>query len=436
MPAKGEGRYRYLLDDPQVKRWYDNISRGSLVTCEVYLRKLGWFLNEKNLTHQELLKKSPNDLFDLLLDTVSAMEREGHAGSYVECIVKSVKSWLVFNHIELVGRIRIRGTEETPTLVDEQVPTQGDLNRILNAALLREKVSIILIATMGGRLEVLGNYDGSDGLRVRDIPEMVVDNAANTVAFERVPTMISVRGSLSKAKHQYFSFLCEEGCGYLREYLEERMREGETLTPDSPIILRCQHWQMEKFKKNAFISTRKISDVIRDPMRRAGCKARPYVLRNYFDNRLLVAEAEHHILRDFRVFFMGHKGDIEHRYTLNRSRLPADLIEKMRNSYRGSQKYLMTVTPISAEDDVSTKIRRQMLLTVGYKQDEIDKLNIAEVSDEAVQDLLRQKLVAVMMNNGQRQKIVASGEVEKSVLEGWEWIGNLSDGRAVLRLPA
>jgi hypothetical protein len=77
MPAKGEGRYRYLLDDPQVKRWYDNVSRGSLVTCEVYLRKLGWFLREKNLTHQELLQKTPNELFELLLDTVSAMEKEG-----------------------------------------------------------------------------------------------------------------------------------------------------------------------------------------------------------------------------------------------------------------------------------------------------------------------------------------------------------------------
>jgi hypothetical protein len=25
MPSKGEGRYRHLLDDPQVKRWYDNV---------------------------------------------------------------------------------------------------------------------------------------------------------------------------------------------------------------------------------------------------------------------------------------------------------------------------------------------------------------------------------------------------------------------------
>ncbi len=40
----------------------DNVSRGSLVTCKVYFRNLGWFLREKNLTHQELLQKSPNEL--------------------------------------------------------------------------------------------------------------------------------------------------------------------------------------------------------------------------------------------------------------------------------------------------------------------------------------------------------------------------------------
>ena len=74
-----------------------------------------------------------------------------------------------------------------------------------------------------------------------------------------------------------------------------------------------------------------------------------------------------------------------------------------------------------------------MLLTVGYKQDEIEKLNLAEVSDEAVQDLMRQKLVAAMMNNGQRQKIVASAEVEKSVLEGgvdWQPVRRQSHAKA------
>jgi hypothetical protein len=101
------------------------------------------------------------------------MEKEGYAGSYTESVVKSVKSWLQFNHIVLVGRIRIRATRETLTLVEEKVPSQQELGRILNAAGLREKVAIMLVAAGGGRIEILGNYDGVDGLRLRDFPEVI-----------------------------------------------------------------------------------------------------------------------------------------------------------------------------------------------------------------------------------------------------------------------
>ena len=76
-----------------------------------------------------------------------------------------------------------------------------------------------------------------------------------------------------------------------------------------------------------------------------------------------------------------------------------------------------------------------MLLTVGDKQGELQKIALAEMGDAEIQDLVKQKLFAVMVNNGQRQKIVPASEVEKSMAEGWEWIGNLADGRAILRLP-
>ena len=33
--------YRALLEDENVKRWYKNTSRGSQVTADVYLRRLG-----------------------------------------------------------------------------------------------------------------------------------------------------------------------------------------------------------------------------------------------------------------------------------------------------------------------------------------------------------------------------------------------------------
>lgn len=154
----------------------------------------------------------------------------------------------------------------------------------------------MLVAASGGRIEIWGNYDVSDGLRLRDFPEVTADNATKTATFQKVPTMFVVRVPISKARHQYFSFLCEEGCSYLREHLEQRMRDGETFTPDTPIILRCQTWQSEKFRKNPFINTPNVSDIIREVMRQAGFKERPYVLRNYLDSRLLVAESERQIL--------------------------------------------------------------------------------------------------------------------------------------------
>ena len=61
---------------------------------------------------------------------------------------------------------------------------------------------------------------------------------------------------------------------------------------------------------------------------------------------------------------------------------------------------------------------------------------MAGMGDEEIQDLVKQKLFAVMVNIGQRQKVVAPEVVEKAITEGWEWIGNLPNGKAVLRLPS
>lgn len=38
--------------------------------------------------------------------------------------------------------------------------------------------------------------------------------------FNKIPTMVIVRSELSKAGHQYFTFLSEEGYEYLKDYLE------------------------------------------------------------------------------------------------------------------------------------------------------------------------------------------------------------------------
>jgi hypothetical protein len=51
----------------------------------------------------------------------------------------------------------------------------------------------VIIAEAGLRIESVGNYDGSDGLRIGDLPEMEVVNGDLTgseprVSFSKVPT--------------------------------------------------------------------------------------------------------------------------------------------------------------------------------------------------------------------------------------------------------
>lgn len=86
----------------------------------------------------------------------------------------------------------------------------------------------------GVRPHVLGNYLGTDGLRRKDLPELRIGR--DDVASSHSPALVVVRPELSKARHGYLTFLGEEGCGSLREYLAERLARGEALGPETDLI--------------------------------------------------------------------------------------------------------------------------------------------------------------------------------------------------------
>jgi len=48
--------------------------------------------------------------------------------------------------------------------------------------------------------------------------------------------MLVVRKNLSKARHQYFTFVPEQTVTYIKEYLERRVKRGEKLTKNSPLL--------------------------------------------------------------------------------------------------------------------------------------------------------------------------------------------------------
>lgn len=419
-----ESKYQALLADKNIRRWYENTARGSPITADICLRRLGGFCNARGVTPQSLVKMSDKRIYNLLLDTIGEMERQGSAGGYIASVTKAVKSWLAFNDRTVTRKLRIRRLHERPTLQNERVPTQDELRAIFLAAEDKARAVCVLIGHSGLRPEVLGNYKGTDGLRISDLPELEIQGT--TVTFAKVPTLIRVRSSLSKRAHEYFTFLGDEGCGYLKAYFETRLRAGEPLASESAAIT-------PKNRRKPFIRTNNIGDAARGAIRGAGLPWRPYVLRSYFDTQLMLAESKGLIIRDFRAFFMGHQGDIEAVYTLNKRKLPPNVVEQMRDSYRKAMKFLQTTGPGHTEEELTRAFKRQLLLVAGFKADEIrdDQLDL---NDDEFQRLVRARLSREMKVPGPTQKVVSIEAVEEHLIKGWEFVGSLPNNRAILKL--
>ena len=160
-----------------------------------------------------------------------------------------------------------------------------------------------------------------------------------------------------------------EGCEYVLGYLRKRISAGEKLTLDSPVISLEQGYQSRRKKNNkiqkpsSLITTPRITSDIRKAIWSI-TKVRPYVLRAYFDTQLLLAESHGKMTHAYRQFFMGHKGDIEARYTTNKGRLTDEMIADMRRAYSKSQEFLCTING----DNNSSQNKKEMLLDMWREQ--------------------------------------------------------------------
>jgi hypothetical protein len=94
---------------------------------------------------------------------------------------------------------------------------------------------ILLMAHSGLRPCVIGRDRGREGLRLKAIQDLVIED--DKVEFTRVPARVVVWEELSKNYRSHSTFLSSESVEYIEAYLNERMNNGERLTGDSPLIL-------------------------------------------------------------------------------------------------------------------------------------------------------------------------------------------------------
>ncbi|MGD0258179.1 MAG: site-specific integrase, partial [Thermoplasmata archaeon] len=392
--------------------------------ADINLRRLAAFCTAVGTTPVALLELDERQLHDVFLDFVSAEEKREVAGSYIVRTMKAAKSWLLHNGVKVSRPVKVRDAKRTPTLENERVPTQAELRTILLSGTPRIRTACALVAFSGVRPEVLGNYRGDDGLVLDDFPELEIGKGS--VKFTMVPTRIRVRPELSKNSNGYLTFLSAEGCEYVTQYLEERLRAGEHLGPQTDLI------HPDRAGKR-FIRTINIGDAIRTAIRGAGFRWRPYVLRHYFDTQLLTAESKGKVPHDFRVYWMGHAGSIDARYTTNKRHVPKAFLDEMREAYKRCESFLATV-PVADSNDGATRVLRALLVSKGYPKEESEKLDIGGMSDSEL-DALFKKLGAHAgpEPSSRVQRAVAVEDVPRLLEGGWEYVAALGLDRAVMR---
>jgi integrase len=384
---------------------------------------------------------TPDNAKKWIIGKVAELQARGYKGNYVANFVKSLKSWLEFSEVHLPPRppINIRGRGKNKKYAKEKPPTPQELQILLEIADPRQKVAISLMAFSGFRPRTIGNYRGDDGLRISDFPEMHVDFQKRTVRFEvydqtrkewvpKIPTMVTVREEINKGENRaYVTFLNKQACDHVQMYLEDRMttkeyrvydnngkpvrdpktneqlRElrAEKLTLDSPIIghnhpYRLNYWK-EKVKEDdgreveinyyseTFVPAQNISYAIISPViqtlglkRPDGEHDRSYVLRTYFADQIMRAEADKKIgvIYSWRQLWMGHSEGIEAVYTTEKT-IPEEIIEQMRKAYEEASDAYLTIpqTRMISIEEASTEYKRMFLIHYkGWGDDEVYKL--------------------------------------------------------------
>lgn len=446
-------KYGDLLLDDTLKRWHDNLKARSMITAEVYLRTMGLYCDLNNTNPQRIVRDGKTKEFkDSFTDFVRKLESEGKAGSYIVRFKKVLRSWLKFNDIQISFNVNIKDEHHNPTIENERVPTKEELSKILRKASTRARVSIGLMAFSGLRPESIGNHDGSDGLRLRDFKDVKVSDSG--IEFETVPVILNIRHNLSKARHQYFTFVPEETVQYIKDYIEERIKADEQIDLNSRLI-SFDLFKRGHHEKNQFLRTNLITREIKEAITSTGLEMRPYVMRAYFATGLDIAESKGLISHPWRMFFMGHKGDIESRYSTNKGRLPPDMIEEMKGSYNKCLPLLTTLVKEISESDINRSMIRQLLMEDGFTDQEIEELGLLDMDIEQRRELRREKLFGSKnpnkdaqemarldrmamskMRNGARQKIISSYAIEAYLGQGFEFINMIPGDKAIVKLPS
>ena len=416
--------HRPLLLDKKVRTWYDENALRSRLTAEVNLRQMGLFCHGSQLTPRQLVdlgRSHPDRLRGILVRYAKTLQESGRLPSYIAKTFVGVKGWLRFNGVEFAQFPRLR-VVQGESIREERVPTQEELRRILSTYSPRSRVAALLMAHSGVRPGALAAINGGEGLRLRDIRDLVLTPEPG---FEKLPFHLVVPAKLSKTSVEYHTFGTPELADAFLGYLAERKRRGEALGPASPVITVEPMGAGTKLRERAttgFVTTPVLMRALRGGLKAILPNARTYVFRAYCSTQLVSARID----RDVREALLGHSLGVSGRYNLSK-KLHPNTIEELRREYAKAVPYLESGRPKEDRATVLEGVLAALLKEKGVKDDKIAEVLEGKVVGNDLERILGSRRAQPF------ERLVSKDGLSALLREGWEFVSPVGPDQAVVR---
>jgi len=318
-----------LQEYEEVKTWLKTVSESSR---RLYLHALRHFCEFCNKDPKELIfmrdkeirNPDPNSrsgVRNLILDFREYLEKEGYVPKTINAWDGAVRSF--FSAIlGKAGMINVKNYKDAcVTKKKDFVPTLEELKKMLEVCNLEEKFRIIFLA--------------QTGMRISDALELKVGDVLRELKLGKVPLAIYyVPRKDGDAIGERITFLASDGVEILKQYLEWRKKNGENITPESPLFVgRSKKYNGVKVTK---LTRQMVNLTLKEAVRRARLgngngkygRIRVHYLRKFFVTRLTNHGVEDKVVN----FFTGHKiPEVDRVYWFRR-------VDELREIYRQREK--------------------------------------------------------------------------------------------------
>jgi integrase len=432
-----------MASDSKMRDWYDEKALRSRLSADTYARMLCLIAERLGMSPEEIVisaKKSPDKLRVQLTNCASALKKEGWLDTSVSKGFLMVKAYLKYRHANVDVFPHLSSTTGE-TIQKERPPTQGELAVVLDKLSLRGRVIALFMAHSGLRPQVLGFYQAENGLRLRDLPDLKLQDKATD--FKEIPFVVRVPASLSKTRVSYTTFGTSQQSTALLAYLSERRNMGEKLDPDSPVVASHSTRGVARVKQtnamfsNGFLTTSVLMRELREVLGSSlpdDVTWRPYVLRSYCSTRLLLAEGAGKMTRDLREAILGHDTGIAGKYNLGKP-WGTEILKEARAQYKRAAPFLETnANPILSAEEIQREAAVILLTGLrGRTQEEARRMVEGKCGDE-LSNLLSSFGSLTTPEKG-REEAVPVEDVPKLLKAGWGFVADLNGSMKILRSP-